>query len=90
VAEINAHGVEIARRAAGAGRFVAASIGPTGRFLEPVGDAGFDEMVEIFGEQVSAFAAAGADLVTLETFLDIRELRAAVIACRELTCRSWP
>jgi 5-methyltetrahydrofolate--homocysteine methyltransferase len=85
VAEINARGVEIARRAAGAGRFVAASIGPTGRFLEPVGDAGFDEMVEIFGEQVSAFAAAGADLVTLETFLDIRELRAAVIACREFS-----
>jgi 5-methyltetrahydrofolate--homocysteine methyltransferase len=85
VAEINARGVEIARRAAGAGCFVAASIGPTGRFLEPVGDAGFDEMVEIFGEQVSAFAAAGADLVTLETFLDIRELRAAVIACREFS-----
>jgi len=85
VAEINARGVEIARRAAGAERFVAASIGPTGRFLEPVGDASFDEMVEIFGEQVAAFAGAGADLITLETFLDIRELRAAVIACREFS-----
>jgi len=85
VAEINARGVEIARQAAGGGRFVAASIGPTGRFLEPVGDAGFDEMVEIFAEQVQAFADAGADLITLETFLDIRELRAAVIACREFS-----
>ncbi|WP_432822067.1 homocysteine S-methyltransferase family protein [Trichloromonas sp.] len=85
VAEINRSGVEIARRAAGNGRFVAASIGPTGRFLQPVGDAGFDEMVEIFGEQVAAFAEAGADLITLETFLDIRELRAAVIACREFS-----
>ena len=85
VAEINARAVEIARRAAGPERFVAASVGPTGRFLEPVGDATFDEMVEIFGEQVSAFAEAGADLVTLETFLDIRELRAAVIACREFS-----
>jgi len=83
VDEINRLGVEIARRAAGDTRFVAASIGPTGRFLEPVGDAGFDEMVEVFAEQVRAFAAAGADLVTFETFLDIRELRAAVIACRE-------
>jgi len=82
VDEINRRAVAIAREAAGPGRFVAASIGPTGRFLEPVGDAGFDEMVEIFAEQVRAFAAAGADLVTLETFLDIRELRAAVIACR--------
>lgn len=83
VAQINAKAVEIARRAAGDGRFVAASIGPTGRFLEPVGDASFDEMVEAFGEQAAAFARAGADLITLETFLDIRELRAAVVACRE-------
>lgn len=85
VAEINARAVEIARRAAGPERFVAASIGPTGRFLEPVGDAGFGEMVEIFGEQVRAFAAAGADLISLETFLDIRELRAAMIACRDFS-----
>jgi 5-methyltetrahydrofolate--homocysteine methyltransferase len=85
VAEINRAGVEIARRAAGSEGLVAASIGPTGRFLQPVGDAGFDEMVEIFGEQVTAFAAAGADLITLETFLDIREIRAAVIACREFS-----
>jgi len=85
VDEINRRAVEIARRAAGPERFVAASIGPTGRFLEPVGDAGFDEMVEVFAEQVRAFDAAGADLVTLETFLDIRELRAAVFACREVS-----
>ena len=85
VAEINRRGVEIARKAAGGKRFVAASIGPTGRFLEPVGDAGFDEMVEVFAEQVRAFAEAGADLVSMETFLDIRELRAAVVACREFS-----
>ncbi len=81
--EINVAGVEIARRVAGAETFVAASIGPTGRFVEPVGDAGFDEMVEIFREQVEAFVAAGADLITFETFLDIRELRAAVIAAKQ-------
>lgn len=86
VAEINARGVELARAAAGAETFVAGSVGPTGRFLEPVGDAGFDEMLEIFGEQIKALAAAGADLINLETFLDIRELRAAVIACRDV-CR---
>ncbi|NIQ97478.1 MAG: dihydropteroate synthase, partial [Desulfuromonadales bacterium] len=82
---INAAGVEVARRAATSGQFVAASIGPTGRFVEPVGDASFDEMVDIFAEQVRAFAAAGADLITLETFLDIRELRAAAVACREFS-----
>jgi 5-methyltetrahydrofolate--homocysteine methyltransferase len=81
-AEINVRAVDLARAAAGPGAFVAASVGPTGRFLEPVGDASFDEMVAVFGEQVQAFASAGADLVTLETFLDIREIRAAVVACR--------
>lgn len=85
VVEINRTGVEIVRRAAASGQFVAAAIGPTGRFLQPVGDAGFDEMVEIFGEQVRAFVAGGADLISMETFLDIRELRAAVIACREFS-----
>ncbi|PLX86190.1 MAG: 5-methyltetrahydrofolate--homocysteine methyltransferase [Desulfuromonas sp.] len=83
VGEINRAAVEIARRAAGDSAYVAASIGPTGRFLEPVGDAGFDEMTEIFAEQVKAFVVAGADLISFETFLDIRELRAAVIAARE-------
>lgn len=83
VGPINRAAVEIARRAAGPDTFVAASVGPTGRFLEPIGDAGFDEMVEIFAEQVQAFVAAGADLISFETFLDIRELRAAVIAARE-------
>lgn len=84
VREINIAGVEICRRAAGKGTFVAASVGPTGRFLEPVGDAGFDEMVTIFSEQISALAAAGADLISFETFLDIRELRAAIIAAKEV------
>lgn len=84
VREINGRAVELARAAAGQG-FVALSIGPTGRFLEPVGDAGFDEMVEVFGEQVAAASAAGADLISCETFLDIRELRAAVMACREFS-----
>jgi 5-methyltetrahydrofolate--homocysteine methyltransferase len=85
VYDINARAVEIARQVAGPERFVAASIGPTGRFLEPVGDAGFEEMVAIFGEQVQAFVAAGADLISMETFLDIRELRAAAIACRSFS-----
>ena len=80
VREINIAGVEIARRAAGPETFVAASVGPTGRFLEPVGDAGFDEIVAIYRQQIEAFVAAGADLITFETYLDIRELRAAVIA----------
>ena len=84
VAEINAAAVRIAREVAGETAYVGASIGPTGRFVEPVGDLTFDEMADIFREQATALVAAGADLITLETFLDIKEIRAALIAIREI------
>ena len=85
VAEINAQAVRIAREAAGETAYVAGSIGPTGRFLEPVGDLSFDQAAAIFKEQAAALIGAGCDLITLETFLDIKEIRAAVIAIRELS-----
>jgi 5-methyltetrahydrofolate--homocysteine methyltransferase len=84
VEELNRLAVEHARKAAGESLFVGGSVGPTGRFVEPVGDASFDEIYEIYCEQISALAGAGADFITFETFLDIRELRAGVIACRDV------
>ncbi|MBE0576757.1 MAG: homocysteine S-methyltransferase family protein [Desulfuromonadales bacterium] len=84
VDELNSCAVELARQAGGDHVFVGGSVGPTGRFVEPIGDAGFDEMVVIFAEQISALAGAGADLISFETFLDIRELRAGIIACRDV------
>jgi 5-methyltetrahydrofolate--homocysteine methyltransferase len=83
--EINQAGVTLARDAVGENTYVAASIGPTGRFVEPVGDLSFDRMAAIFREQAEALIEAGADLITLETFLDIKEIRAAVIAIREIS-----
>ncbi|MDH4006738.1 MAG: homocysteine S-methyltransferase family protein [Desulfuromonadales bacterium] len=84
VDELNRRAVALARKAAPAGVFVGGSVGPTGRFVEPVGDAGFDEMIDIFAEQISSLAGAGADLISFQSFLDIRELRAGVIACRDV------
>jgi len=85
VTEINAGAVRLARDVAGDKAYVAGSIGPTGRFVEPVGDMSFDEAVAIFAQQAKALIDAGCDLLTLETFLDIKEIRAAVIAIRELS-----
>lgn len=82
---INSRAVAIAREVAGARAYVAASIGPTGRFVEPVGDCSFDEMAAIFREQALPLIGAGADIITLETFLDIKEIRTAVIAIREIS-----
>jgi 5-methyltetrahydrofolate--homocysteine methyltransferase len=83
--EINASAVAIAREAAADNAYVAAAMGPTGRFVEPVGESTFDEMTAVFREQARPLIEAGADLITLETFLDIKEIRAAVIAIRELS-----
>lgn len=85
VREINARGVEIARKVAGDHVYVAASMGPTGRFVEPIGDLSFDRMADIFREQAAALIDAGADLITLETFLDVKEARAALIAVRDIS-----
>jgi len=84
VREINARAVEIARKVAGEHAYVAASIAPTGRFVEPVGDASFDEMCDIFREQAQALVDAGVDAISFETFLDIKEIRAGIIAVREI------
>lgn len=69
-------------RAAGA-RYVAADIGPSGELLDPLGDLEFDEAQELFGEMAAAAAAAGADLVLIETMADPQEAEAAVRAAKE-------
>ena len=63
--------------------YVALDLGPTGRLLEPVGDLPFEEAVELFAQVVRFGAAAGADLVSIETMGDSLEVRAAVTAVRE-------
>ena len=78
--ELSEAGVRIARKAADGKALVGGSIGPTGRFVTPVGDMTFDEALEIFTRQARAITSAGADLILLETFSDIKEIRAAVIA----------
>ncbi|MDA8429011.1 MAG: homocysteine S-methyltransferase family protein [Geobacteraceae bacterium] len=85
LAEINARAVQIARAEAGGRAYVGASIGPTGQFVEPLGEVSFDMMKDAFREQAQALVDAGADLISLETFLDIKECRAAVIGIREVS-----
>jgi len=83
VEEINAAGIRNARLAAKGRAYVAGSIGPTGKFVEPVGDISFEEAVEVFREQADAMIRAGADLIAIETMMDIREFKAAIVAVRE-------
>jgi 5-methyltetrahydrofolate--homocysteine methyltransferase len=85
IREINGAAVTIARGVAGNRAYVGASIGPTGSFVEPVGQLSFDEMAAIFREQAHHLIDAGPDFITFETFLDIKEIRAGIIAVREIS-----
>ena len=78
-------GVAIARRAAGPERLVALDVGPLGALLEPFGEISFDAAYGMFAEMVEAGAAAGADLVLVETMSDLLEAKAALLAAKERT-----
>lgn len=80
---INHAGVRLAREAAQGGPFVAGAMGPLGVHIEPLGPTSFAEAREIFREQAAALLTAGADLLILETFSDLNELREAIFGARE-------
>jgi len=82
VEEVVKAAVAIARSAAG-GKMVALDIGPTGEFLEPLGNITGEKMYDIFKNQVLAALKVGVDLVIIETFADIEEARYAIRAVKE-------
>ncbi|MDO9556068.1 MAG: homocysteine S-methyltransferase family protein [Coriobacteriia bacterium] len=83
VVELNRAGVRIAKRSGA--QHVLADVGPTGRVLEPLGKATFDELFALFVEQIEALVAEGPDAVLIETMTDIAEARCAVLAARSVT-----
>jgi 5-methyltetrahydrofolate--homocysteine methyltransferase len=81
---INAAAVHAARRAAAGRALVSGSIGPSGRMLVPYGDADPGEIREGFLRQAHALVEAGADVLCIETMMDVEEARLAVEAAREV------
>ncbi len=84
VEQVVAAGIACCKRASAPyGALTALDIGPLGELLEPSGTLAFEEAVRAFARIVRAGVAAGADLIFLETFTDLYELKAALLACRE-------
>ena len=90
VREINLRGAQLAREAAdafnqkkGADVLVAASVGPLGVRIEPLGKTSREEARESFRQQITALAEGGVDLIMLETFGYLEELHQAILATRE-------
>ncbi|MGA9116067.1 MAG: homocysteine S-methyltransferase family protein [Bacteroidota bacterium] len=76
---INRGAVEAVRRAVADRAYVSASVGPSGRILEPYGDTREEVVYDSYRRQVSALLSAGVDLICVETMMDVRE---AILAMR--------
>lgn len=88
VRELNTRGARLAKEVVQTSPpqrvYVAASIGPTGLFIEPVGDVTAGEMESIFREQIEAVVEEGVDLICVETMSDLEEITAALRAARSV------
>ena len=83
--EVNTRAAEIAREVAGPERLVAGSIGPTGHLTDPLGPLTHELAVSTFAEQAGALAAAGVDLLVLETLFSLDEGLWALEGIRRVT-----
>lgn len=79
-------GIENCKRAcAPYGALTALDVGPLGELLEPSGTLAFEDAVAEYAHIVKAGEAAGADLIFFETYTDLYELKAALLAAKENT-----
>lgn len=85
VPQLNLAAVKAARQAAGPHTKIAGSVGPTGKFIAPLGDLEFDTAYDVFFEQISALDQAGIDMIIIETIIDIQEMRVALLAAKAAT-----
>lgn len=84
IREINLRGMEIAQKAAEGRVLVAGAIGPTGKYTKTVNESTFEQVLDIFREQIVALNEGRPDLLFVKNISEIREMKAALIACREL------
>src|SRR5215217_7645254 len=87
VVQINQAGVDLAKRVVAASFkevLVAGDVGPLGVRIAPFGRVQPEQARAAFAEQIKALADAGADLIVIETFSDLYEIRQAIRAARDV------
>ncbi len=82
--EMNKELVALSKEAAGGKALVAGDLTMTGEQLYPSGNLQFEELVDIYKEQIQCLVNAGVDLLVVETMMSLQEVRAAVIAAKEI------
>ncbi len=84
VYEVNFKGAQLAKKVAGGTTLVAGSVGPLGVQIEPLGKLSYDEAKDAFKEQIKGLLDGGVDLIIIETFSLVSELKQAIRAVKEL------
>ena len=77
--------IEVYRSKTGDNRkiYIAADLTMTGEQVQPVGKMPFEELVDIYKEQLSYILSEGVDLIVVETMMSLQECRAALLAVKE-------
>lgn len=83
--DMNTELVRLAKQAAGGKALVAGDITMTGRQLTPMGDMDFEQLIDVYKEQIRVLDQAGVDLLVVETMMSLQETRAALIAAKEVS-----
>lgn len=84
IEKMNRELVALSKEAVGDRAYVAGDLTMTGEQLAPMGKLSFEELIEVYKEQIRYLADAGVDLLVIETMMSLQETRAAVIAAREV------
>lgn len=85
IRQMNLDLVALSREAVGKDAYVAGDLTMTGEQLAPMGHMDFEELIEIYKEQIGYLVEANVDLLVVETMMSLQETRAALIAAKE-TC----
>ena len=83
--EINTELVRLTRQAVGEDVLVAGDLTMTGRQLKPVGDLDFEQLIDVYKQQINILKDAGCDILVIETMMSLQECRAALIAAKEVS-----
>ncbi len=82
---INTTGAQIARRAAGKERYVSGDIGPSGDFLQPLGNLEPEELKHAFAAQAQALLTGGVDGFIIQTMTALDEATIAIEAAKSVS-----
>lgn len=81
--ELNLAAAQLANEVKKEGKFVAGSMGPTGKFLQPQGEFSEEEFESAYGIQAQALSDGGVDFLLIETQYDLREALCALRGARK-------